>query len=236
MPRYRLPSGKTFFSEKELSSDELDEMMDELEPPIPTESVPVKTTGFETPEPTKISEEPVEEPEGDLARLVAGLPPRKPKESLISQFFDTINEPMTQSLGGTFEQKRARDMLAQGKEILAEEHPILNFIGATGENLLTPINLATGGALGLGRSLGSRALLNTGRALSGVTAASGVENTLEAETWPQRIAGILETIGGLAGTRTKMPVKKVGPAQDFQYFMMVYQFTGREVPLDLTPS
>jgi hypothetical protein len=86
--------------------------------------------------------------------------------------------------------------------------------------LASPLNVATGGALG-GAGLAARAgmptvargLAATGRGLSYPVAGTGLYHTATAESPAEAALGLLETAGGVVGTRAKTPSVKPGIAR-----------------------
>lgn len=90
-------------------------------------------------------------------------------------------------------------------------HPLAKF-GNFVTDLITPLNVATGGSTGAafkaaraGLPTIAKGLNYAGRALSAPVAAEGIHTLSNAEDWTDVATGGLETIGGIAGIKQKLP-------------------------------
>jgi hypothetical protein len=102
-------------------------------------------------------------------------------------------------------------------EVMKKEHPIIAGIGDFAAGVLSsttsPLNIAMGGLFGGGKAAAAAGLTKTARALLTATKPLSAGMIVEGaqgmigqdNTWPERIGGGLETLGGIAGLRTRLP-------------------------------
>lgn len=197
MPQYYLSNGQPFWTEKELSPEELGEYLDELEVDTSVPEITPEVTGS-----TPASTPPVSTPPETtgLRDWLGSFIPEPVKDIWGKLNTGLIDVGLPEEIRAPFE----------------EDHPLVgkgfNILTDIMSGLTSPLNVATGATLGGGAALAgrlpqiARGLTTTGKALSAPVAAEGAVGLVDPESsLIDRGVGALEAIGGIAGMRAKVP-------------------------------
>lgn len=227
MPRYRLPNGKTVFSEKEIPENELEDFINEMmgsEEPVETVAPPITS---------EITESTIETPP-----VIDEPPPVTSEEpGMLRSFWEKANAPLLDIRGSLSPE------MQQGMETFGQEHPIVGGGINMGVDFLSsmssPISLMTGGAYGLAGKLPM--IANLGKGLGTASALSGADTLLNAESSGEALTGAGEIglgILGMRGPRPKTPdmIPEVRRPDEDPLFGIVEPTSVAEPRIQVTPE